>query len=169
MRRSSEQHSGSPAAWRAAAVESAFAVLWFSWVPEDAPDWLRTASLAGAIAALVVFVAALVRRRRGTAGADIRSRYLRVIAVEAAAIVVAVLVVGGDWLPVAVAFIVGLHFFPLGRLFPAIGLMGLGVAVVLVAAAALVAGLASSADPGAIAGPGTGACLLAAAVYALTR
>jgi hypothetical protein len=57
--------------------------------------------------------------------------------------------------------VVGVHFVPLDRVFPGIGLRGLAVAVVCVAVAAFLIGASTATAPSTITGLGAGACLLA--------
>ena len=55
---------------------------------------------------------------------------------------------------------VGVHFVPLDRVFPGIGMVGLAAAVICVAVAAFVVGVSTSTPPSAVTGLGAGACLL---------
>jgi hypothetical protein len=57
------------------------------------------------------------------------------------------------------------HFAPLDRVFPGIGMLGLAAAVVCVAVAAFVVGAATSTPPSAVTGLGVGACLLGHATW----
>lgn len=59
-----------------------------------------------------------------------------------------------------VCFVIGVHFLPLARVFPGIGMVGLAIAVVLVAVAGLMVGLTTAILPSTVAGMGAGVCLL---------
>jgi hypothetical protein len=52
------------------------------------------------------------------------------------------------------------HFVPLDRVFPGIGLVGLAAAVVCVAVVAFIVGASTSILPSTVTGLGAGACLL---------
>lgn len=65
------------------------------------------------------------------------------------------------FISVWVCFVVGVHFLPLAQVFPGIGMIGLAVAVVLVAVAALIVGVNTTILPSTPAGMGAGVCLLA--------
>jgi uncharacterized membrane protein len=66
-----------------------------------------------------------------------------------------------QWVPVWICFGVGVHFFPLASTLGNPSLRPLGILLIAVAAAALIAGLASTVAPSTITGPGAGLCLLA--------
>jgi hypothetical protein len=66
-----------------------------------------------------------------------------------------------QWIAVWVCFGVGAHFFPLASALENPSLRPLGVLLMVVAAAALIAGLASAVAPSTITGLGAGLCLLA--------
>jgi hypothetical protein len=152
---------------RAAVIEALFSAVWFSWIPSDAPAWLRAVCLVGAITAIAMLVVAALagRRRQGSVGRRaVDRRYLAIVGAEAVALAGTVAVVsataGRDWVAVGVCAVVGVHFVPLARLFPDIGLALLGAATTATAAIALIVGLVSRTSPEAITGPGAGACLL---------
>ena len=66
-----------------------------------------------------------------------------------------------QWVPAWICFGVGVHFFPLASTLDNPSLRPLGILLIAVAAAALIAGLASTVAPSTITGPGAGLCLLA--------
>ena len=65
-----------------------------------------------------------------------------------------------DFTAAWVCLVLGVHFVPLDRVFPGIGLTWLAAAVVCVAVAAFIVGVTTSTPPSAVTGLGTGACLL---------
>jgi hypothetical protein len=152
-----------------------FATVWFS-VPA-AGGALRVLLVVASIAALLTVVAGitvLVRAGRPAPGGRDRAtdrRYLLVVAAEfaAAGLGALLLSVAGrpSYIPVLVAFVVGVHFFPLVEVLRDPRLRLLGTVVCAVALVALVAGLATSVASGLVAGIGTGAALLGYAILAL--
>jgi hypothetical protein len=73
----------------------------------------------------------------------------------------------GDFIPVWVCAVVGVHFFPLASLLEDRLLVALGVSVTAVATVALMAGLATGVAPGTVTGVGAGTLLTGFAVAAL--
>lgn len=101
----------------------------------------------------------------------VRRRYVAVVGVEVAELVVgaAVLALNGltEWAPVWVCAVVGAHFVPLAAIFGEPSLTVLGVLLGAVAAAGLVLGLSTDAAPSTIVGTDAGLCLLVFAVLAV--
>lgn len=153
-----------------------FASVWFS-VPATGGA-LRVLLIVGSVAAIVTAIVGAMTvsraRRAGPAAPRDRAadrRYLLIVLAEfAAAGLGAVLLSLADrnaYIPALVAFVVGAHFFPLVPVLRDPGLRALGAVVCAVAVAALVAGLATSVEPGLVAGIGTGLALLTYGVVAL--
>ncbi len=153
------------------AVDGFFAFVWFGWGQAAAPSWLVVPFAVGTgLAALLAVVGVLVTRRsagRLPAMSDpvVQRRYNVTVGVEFGLLGAgaAVFAVTGQyrWIPVWICFGVGVHFFPLASTLQNPSLRPLGVLLVAVAAAALMAGLASPAAPSTITGAGAGLCLLA--------
>ena len=101
----------------------------------------------------------------------VRRRYNRIVGVEFALAGAGAAILGvtglADWIAVWVCAVVGAHFLPLARVFGDPVLVALGAALMAVAAAALVVGLATTTAPTTVAGPATGACLVVAGVVTL--
>jgi hypothetical protein len=100
-------------------------------------------------------------------------RYGIIVGIEFAVIFVGAILLGRlgqpDYIPVWVAFVVGVHFVPLA---PVLGdplLRPLAVATCVVALAGLVTGLASSVSPPLVVGLAEGLLLLGYSVQALAR
>ena len=168
-----------PTLARAAVVEGLFAALWFSWGPADPSARLAAVTGSGAVLALVVALAGLVAGRRvrdrptAMREASVQRRYLRVVAGEFVLLIaVGVLIgvtLGAAWAAVWVCAVVGLHFLPLARVLPGLGLTVLGATITLLAVAALAVGLLTDVPPTAVTGTGAGLLLLLAAVAALAE
>jgi hypothetical protein len=160
-----------------AAIEGVFGFMWFGWGQADAPTWLRVPLWVGSGLGVLVVVAGIVLAARSTgqrtAMSDpaVRRRYNVIVGTEFAIITVGAVLLGragyGQWVTVWVCAVVGLHFLPLARVFAGLHLASLGVLVTVVAAAALVTGLGSAVVPTTVTGPGTGVCLLVAAIATL--
>ncbi|MEU7803906.1 hypothetical protein AB0B10_32085 [Micromonospora arborensis] len=153
-----------------------FAMLWFSVPAAEQP--LRGLLVVGSILALLTAVVGgvLSARLRGAGSPRDRAAdrpYLLIVLAEfaAAGLGAAVVAAAGwsEYVPVLICLVVGLHFFPLAPLLRDPLLKPLGVAICLVAAAALVTGLASGVSAGLVVGTGAGVLLLAYAVQALVR
>ncbi|QIS20156.1 hypothetical protein [Nocardia terpenica] len=106
------------------------------------------------------------RHRTGDAPAtdpSARRRYGIVVGVEfgVVAIVAAVLGASGHsaFISVAIAAVVGVHFYPLASILNDPGLQPLSVLTCLVAVVGLVAGIAGAVAPSAVVGPGVGILL----------
>ena len=160
-------------------VEGLFAVLWFSWGSAQAPHWLRVGVWVGTAASILAIIAGAVLRVTGQdehsemSVPSIRRRYNRIVAAEfgVLALGAAILAAAGlsAWIAVWVCAGVGVHMLPLARVFHDLLLVPLGTAILVVAGAALVTGLATSLRPSTVTGPATGLCLLVAALATLTR
>jgi hypothetical protein len=151
------------------AVLGVAGALWLTWGSQALPAaWsapLGVLAYAGLLLGVVGGVLAWRRRETGSAMAEAegRARYGKAVLAEVVAIVagVAVLAAVGQaaYLPAWILLAVGVHFVPLARLFRLSVLEICGVLLVLVAAAAVVAGVTGAAVPGAIAG-GMGGLLM---------
>jgi hypothetical protein len=152
-----------------------FATVWFS-VP-SADGVLRTllvvASVAGLLTAVAGFVVVARVGRAGPAGRDRAAdrRYLLIVVAEfAAAGLGAVLLSAADrteYVPVLVAAVVGVHFFPLVQVLHDPHLRLLGIVICAVALAGLITGLTTGMAAGLVAATGTGLALLGYAVTTL--
>jgi hypothetical protein len=95
----------------------------------------------------------------------VRRRYGIIVGLEFGLLGAGAAVLGAtglyQWIPVWVCFGVGAHFFPLAPTLQNPTLRPLGGLLIAVAAAALVAGLASAVAPSTVTGAGAGLCLLA--------
>jgi hypothetical protein len=159
-----------------AVVFGFFASSWFGWAQEAPPAaWRRWLGIAAVGSLLVAAGGAVVAWRNWSAGTvfdDATGRAFGiVVGIEfgAAAIGAVALVVTGrsEWIPVWVAFVVGVHLFPVAVIldYPAVH-----VAAALVTASAVAAvpwARARSLRPSAAVGPPAGAALLAVALYSL--
>ena len=94
-----------------------------------------------------------------------RRRYSIIVGLEFGLLGAGAAVLGATgqyrWIAVWICFGVGVHFFPLATTLANRSLRLLGVLLVVVAAAALTAGLASATAPSTVTGAGAGLCLLA--------
>ena len=152
-------------------VEGFFAFVWFGWGQEAAPSWLVIPLAVGAgLAALLTVAGVVVARRsagrlRVMADPVARRRYGLIVGLEFGVLGAGAAVLGATgqyrWIAVWVCLGVGVHFFPLASTLANRSLRLLGVLLVVVAAAALVAGLASPTAPSTVTGAGAGLCLLA--------
>ncbi|WP_212993611.1 hypothetical protein [Actinoplanes auranticolor] len=152
-----------------------FATVWFS-VP-SAGGLLRTLFVVASVAALLTAIAGFVvvarAGRAGPAGRDraAHRRYLLIVVAEfASAGIGAVLLSAADrpeYVPVLVATVVGVHFFPLVHVLHEPHLRLLGVVVCAVALAGLITGLTTGVAAGLVAATGTGLALLGYAVTTL--
>jgi len=160
-----------------AVVEGFFAFVWFGWGQAAAPSWLVVpfavgTGLGAVVAVLGVLVAARSTGRLAAASDPaVRRRYGITVGVEFGLIGVGAAVLGAAglarWIPVWVCVVVGVHFFSLSPVLANPSLRPLGALITAAAVAALVVGLASTAAPSTITGPGAGLCLLAFGVATL--
>jgi hypothetical protein len=154
----------------AVTVEGFFALAWFSWGQERPSAWESVVLDIGAIVALLVAVGGILMARRARheppplSGPAAGKRYGIIVATEFASIAVGAAILGAtghhEFIAAWVCLVVGIHFVPLDRVFPGIGMVGLAAAVVCVAVAAFVVGASTSIPPSAVTGLGAGACLL---------
>ncbi|WP_430791913.1 hypothetical protein [Actinoplanes sp. G11-F43] len=154
-----------------------FATIWLS-VPETHPP-LGALLVVASIAALLTAGAggALVFSSRADgpwqrdAVAD--RRYLVIFAAELAAAGFGAMLLAvtqhGEYIPVLVGFVVGVHFWPLAPVLRDPALRVLAVLVSVAALAGLITGLVSSVTPGQVVGAGIGVLLLGYALGALIR
>ncbi|MEV0717860.1 hypothetical protein [Asanoa sp. NPDC050611] len=153
-----------------------FAAAWFGWAQAGGSSgWLT----AGSVVSLLVAVAGLAIGLRAPAeGSAMRDRaasrrYGIIVGIEFAVIFIGAVLLGRlgqpDYIPVWVAFVVGVHFVPLA---PVLGdplLRPLAVATCLVALVGLVVGLASDTEPSLVVGIAEGLLLLGYSLQALAR
>jgi hypothetical protein len=160
-----------------ALIEGFFAFVWFGWGQANAGPGLGVGlAVAGVVAALVA-VAGGIQAFRGPASTGVlhdrqaRRRYGVTVGVEfgLAGVGAAVLAAAGqgDFIPVWVCAVVGVHFFALARLLEDPLLVPLGASVTAVALVALVAGLATGVAPCTVTGVGAGTLLTGFALAAL--
>jgi hypothetical protein len=131
----------------------------------------------GAVLAVLVVVGGIVLARRvrrepsplSEPGAG--KRYGIIVATEFASIGAGAALLGAtgndEFIAAWVCLVVGVHFVPLDRVFPGIGLVALAAAVVCVAVATFIVKASTSTLPSAVTGLGAGACLLAHAASLL--
>ena len=160
-----------------ALIEGFFGFVWFGWGQASASEGLRVGlAVAGAAAALVA-LAGGVQAFRSPASTGVlhdrqaRRRYGVAVGVEFALAGVGAAVLAfagqGDFIPVWVCAVVGVHFFALAPLLQDRLLVPLGASVTAVALVALVAGLATSVAPSTVTGVGAGMLLTGFALAAL--
>jgi hypothetical protein len=159
-----------------AAILGFFASSWFGWAQENPPRPWRKPLIAGAVAAILTSIAgALLAWRHwhdGTAFDDGTSRAFGIVAgieVGAAVLGAVTLTVRGhrELIPVWIAFVVGVHLFPVASLirYPVIHVVA--ALITLAAVASVPVARSRSITPSAAVGSATGAVLLAAALFSL--
>jgi hypothetical protein len=159
-----------------AAVFGFFAPSWFGWAQEAPPPAWRKPLIAGTVVSVLVSVAGVLLAwrhwRDGTAFDDGTARAFGiVVGIEfaAAGLGAAVLAVRRhkELIPVWIAFVVGVHLFPVASLvrYPVIHV----VATLITVAAVVAVPVARSRSiaPSAVVGAATGAALLAGALFSL--
>jgi Rhomboid family len=161
-----------------ALIEGFFGFVWFGWGQANAAGGLRVGLAVAGVAAALVAVAGGVLAFRGPASSGVlhdrqaRRRYGLAVGVEftLAGAGAAVLAVAGqgDFIPVWVCAVVGVHFFALASLLEDRLLVPLGASVTTVALVAFVAALAAGIAPSTVTGVGAGALLTGFAVAAQT-
>jgi hypothetical protein len=152
------------------AVGGFFAFVWFGWGQAAAPSWLVIPLAVGtALGALLAVTGVVVTARSAgplPAVSDpvVRRRYAIIVGLEFGLLGAGAAGLGAtgqsQWIPVWICFGVGVHFFPLASALNNPTLRPLGLLLAAVAAAALVAGLASAVPPSTVTGLGAGLCLL---------
>jgi len=160
-----------------ALIEGFFGFVWFGWGQANASSGLRVGLAVAGVVALLVAVAGGVQAFRSPASTGVlhdrqaRRRYGVAVGVEfsLAGVGAAVLAVAGqgDFIPVWVCAVVGLHFFPLASLLEDRLLVALGVSLTTVALVALVAGLVTDVAPSTVTGIGAGTLLTVFGLAAL--
>lgn len=159
-----------------AVVFGFFASSWFGWAQEAPPGRWRPFLIAGSVTSVLTVVAAGLLTWRhwhdGTAFDEDTSRAFGIVvgiefgAAALGAVLLAVLR-RRELIPVWIAFVVGVHLFPVAELigYPVIHVVA---ALVTIAALAAVPVARSRALPvSAVVGAATGAVLLAAALYSV--
>jgi hypothetical protein len=158
-------------------VEGFFAFVWFGWGQAAAPSWLVVPLAIGTGLAVLLTVAGIVLTNRSAgrlrvmADPRARRRYSIIVGLEFGLLGAGAAILGATgqyrWTPVLICAGVGAHFFPLASTLDNGSLRLLGGLLVVVAAAALTAGLASATGPSTVTGAGAGLCLLAFGLAAL--
>jgi hypothetical protein len=156
-----------------AAILGFFASAWFGWAQERPPAGWRRFLIAGSVAALLTLVAGglLAWRHWGDGtvfDAEVGRAYGIVVGIEFGAAglgaVVLALIRRAPMIPVWVAFVVGVHMFPIAALF-GFGLLHVtGALITVVALAAVPVARARSLAPSAVVGAPAGTILLATAL-----
>ncbi|WP_328468104.1 hypothetical protein OHA21_50880 [Actinoplanes sp. NBC_00393] len=159
-----------------AAIFGFFAMAWFGWALEAPPPaWRRYLYGGLVISGLTLVAGAVVAATHWSDGTvfdeSVSRTYGIIVGIEfgVAGIGAAMLGVARrqSLIPVWIAFVVGVHLFPIAALlhYPAIHVVG--VLVTAVALAAIPVSRATRLHPSAITGVGTGVSLLAGALYSL--
>ncbi|MGI8576383.1 MAG: hypothetical protein ACR2KG_00365 [Nocardioidaceae bacterium] len=138
----------------AAIIEGFFGLMWFGWGQEGPPAWAWIVLIVGAVLAVLVRIGGImtVRRTRGEpsplSGPGARKRYKIIVATEVGLCGLGAAILGAtghcEFIAAWVCLVVGVHFLPLARVFPQIGMMGLAVAVSVVSLAAFAVGATTS-------------------------
>lgn len=154
----------------AAIVDGFFGFMWFGWGQAGPPPGVAVVLAIGSVLAALVAVAGILCARRARdepsplTSPTANRRYGIIVGTEFGSIVVGAVILGvtghPEFTAAWVCFVVGVHFLPLDRVFPGIGLVGLAIAVTAVAIAAFVVGLSTDVLPSTVAGLGAGTCLL---------
>ncbi|MDR7275473.1 hypothetical protein [Catenuloplanes atrovinosus] len=153
-----------------------FSTAWFGWAQERPPAGWRRYLLGGTALGVVTLAGglavALPNWSGGTAfDADTGRAFGIVVGIECTAAGLGAGVLAGlrraPWIPVWIAFVVGVHFFPLAVLLGYPLLHVTAVLVTLVSVVAVPVARARGLTPSAAVGAGTGASLLACALVSL--
>jgi hypothetical protein len=159
-----------------ALVSGFFASAWFGWGQATRTGWELWLNVGSVAAIVVAVIGAVLGFRSPASTAALRDpaaarRYGIIVGIEfgLAGLGAVALGVGGQarYIPVWVCAVVGVHFFPLA---PVLGnrlLIPLAVLLCVVAAAALVTGLATGTAPSLVTGAGAGGLLLVFGAVAL--
>ncbi|GAA3940688.1 hypothetical protein [Actinoplanes auranticolor] len=159
-----------------AAVFGFFAPSWFGWAQEAPPPTWRRPLIAGTVVSFLALMAGALLAWRywhdGTAFDDDTSRAFGiVVGIEfgAAALGAAAFAVRRhrELIPVWIAFVVGVHLFPVASLirYPAVHVVA--ALVTLAAVVSVPVARSRSITPSAVVGAATGAVLLAGAIFSL--
>ncbi|GAA0251568.1 hypothetical protein [Cryptosporangium japonicum] len=159
-----------------AAIFGFFAMGWFGWAQEAPPrgwkPYLIAGSVVGGLTSAGGLATALTHWDSGTALGDDGGRTFGIIVgIEfgAAAVGAVALALTGraQWIPVWIAFVVGVHLFPVAGVFdyPVIGVVG--ALVTLASLVAVPLARTQGFQPSAVTGAPTGAVLASGAVYSL--
>jgi hypothetical protein len=117
-------------------IEAFFALAWFSWGQDRPPAWESILLDIGAILAVLVTVGGIVIARRARHEPSPLSepaagkRYGIIVGTEFASIGIGAAIIGAtghsDFIAAWVCLVVGVHFVPLDRVFPGIGIRPCG-------------------------------------------
>ena len=154
----------------AAAIEGFFAAMWFGWGQEGPPAGVSIILVVGSILAVIVAIGGVVTayRARGEpsplAGAGAGRKYGIIVGTEFGLIGLGAATLGAtghaDFIAAWICVVVGVHFAPLGRVFPGIGMAIIAAVVTAVGIAAFAVGATTTLLPSTITGLGAGTCLL---------
>lgn len=154
----------------AAAIEGFFAAMWFGWGQEGPPDGVSIILVVGFFLAVIVFIGGLgsAYSARGEpdplAGGGAGRKYGITVATEFGLIGLGAVILGttghADFVAAWICVVVGVHFVPLGRVFPGIGMVTLAAVVTAVGIVAVAVGVTTDLLPSTITGLGAGTCLL---------
>lgn len=153
-----------------------FATSWYGWAQENPPPSWRRPLLAGTVVAGLTAAAglalALSHWSDGTVFDDETGRNFGiVVGIEFAAAAIGAGVLAAlkrpQWMPVWIAFVVGVHLFPVAVIldYPAIHVVA--ALVTVVSLVAIPASRARSLTPSAVVGAGSGASLTLGALFSL--
>ena len=152
------------------AIDGLAAFVWFGWGQAAAPAWLVIPFAVGSGLGVLLAVAGVVLAWRSPgplpAMSDraVRRRYGIIVGLEFGLLGAGAAILGATghdrWIPVLICAGVGAHFFPLATVLQNPTLRPLGALLVVVAAAALITGLASAVAPSTVTGAGAGLSLL---------
>lgn len=151
-------------------VEAFFAFAWFGWGQAGPPFAVSVVLGVGAVLSALVAAGGIRAAWRlrdqpsPLSGPAAGRRYGIIVGTEfgLAGVGAAILGVSGhaEFIPAWVCLVVGVHFVPLSRVFPGIGMVAMAIALSLVAVAAFAVGALTTVLPSTIAGLGAGLCLL---------
>ncbi|MFI5954792.1 hypothetical protein [Cryptosporangium sp. NPDC051539] len=154
----------------AAAIVGFFAACWFGWAQEDPPGWLVPLLVVGVVLSVVVAIAGIVLAVRSPSGSSpmadprTRTRYFVTVGIEVALIWAGSALLGAtghdEYVAAWIAFVVGVHFVPLGRFFAERELQLSGVLITIVAVVAAVVTVATGHTSSTVAGAGSGTLLV---------
>jgi hypothetical protein len=156
-----------------AVVLGFFASAWFGWAQEAPPRRWRPFLMAGSVAALLTLAAgALLAWQRwsdGTVFDEDTSRTFGIVVgiefgVAALGAVLLAVLHRRDWTPAWIAFVVGVHLFPVAAIIELPADHVAGALIILVALAAVPVARSRGVTPSAVVGAGTGLVLLVTAV-----